>query len=253
MDREKLNATVFKHDTNRHITSQAYVTFALPSAHGVDLVGASQPRPSQDSTPNSIPTECSEFELVSDDAYEDAQSIVTDVGGVLIELSRPPSPSYEDAQSTVTDGGGVLIELDRTPSRSSIVTCSEWSHVQPPDLPLSTLLQQSCTDVTSSSAVCCRWSCNQCERTFSSEANLFKHLDSVAHAPKIFHCPNFMPFVTGSKPKQRSFKTLSGLAQHIESGACAGGKQVLKTISAYFEKEIEMKLGAVIKILKSGM
>lgn len=74
------------------------------------------------------------------------------------------------------------------------------------------------------------------------------HLRSQIHAAKIYHCPP-ASLMLGSghhstgKP-QRSFATLSGLAQHVEAGACEGGKETFNAaISFVNEKLRNMGMG----------
>jgi len=61
------------------------------------------------------------------------------------------------------------------------------------------------------------------------------HIASPVHAVPIYHCP--MDFLgelglENKNKKEREFRTLSGLTQHIEAGACSGGKKA-------WEKAIE--------------
>ncbi|PSR77478.1 hypothetical protein PHLCEN_2v7909 [Hermanssonia centrifuga] len=58
------------------------------------------------------------------------------------------------------------------------------------------------------------YECILCHRTFRSLSALNAHLNSPAHADKIFRCPR------GFSGCGSEFKTLSGLMQHVESGSC---------------------------------
>lgn len=76
---------------------------------------------------------------------------------------------------------------------------------------------------------------------FPNALALFRHKNSPAHDPIVFNCPARanMALDDASQPRheqdewidetfdqhQRGFKTLSGLAQHLEKGACDGGMQ----------------------------
>ncbi|KAF2723363.1 hypothetical protein K431DRAFT_292737 [Polychaeton citri CBS 116435] len=79
---------------------------------------------------------------------------------------------------------------------------------------------------------------------FTSVGDLHQHLLSAAHAPKIFHCPVGLDTSKkakgkeGKKCKSKDFSTLSGLTQHIEAGACKGGKSGFKTALKYVEREL---------------
>lgn len=67
------------------------------------------------------------------------------------------------------------------------------------------------------------------------------HTMSAAHAPKIFRCPTaLLPEVTsGIARKEKSFSTLSGLLQHLESGACHG-KGTLRLVFKYVEEQLKL-------------
>jgi len=71
-------------------------------------------------------------------------------------------------------------------------------------------------------------SCSICFRTFPSTTGLQMHMASPVHAPPMYHCPiDFLGSVgldgKGKHKKEKVFKTLSALAQHIEAGACKRG------------------------------
>jgi hypothetical protein len=88
-------------------------------------------------------------------------------------------------------------------------------------------------------------------------------MSSPAHAPRIFHCPFTFPTAgnvlnsgggptTKKEKKQQQlkyFKSLSGLAMHMENGACKGGVELFREATRYIEEEIR-KMGFVeIKLL----
>ena len=83
-----------------------------------------------------------------------------------------------------------------------------------------------------------RHTCELCppdRAQFANVLSLQRHKDSAVHDPAIFHCPARAALaLEPSKPQdawvdetfeqhQRGFKTLSGLAQHLEKGVCDGG------------------------------
>jgi len=80
-------------------------------------------------------------------------------------------------------------------------------------------------------------------RLFKSLATLQKHmLSPIAHMPKIYHCPNpellgIAPSAQGGK-REKSFATLSGLAQHVESGACQGGRSMFKAMVGFVNEKL---------------
>lgn len=85
--------------------------------------------------------------------------------------------------------------------------------------------------------------CEECPADrgqFPNALALFRHKNSPAHDPIVFNCPARANMaLDSSQPRneqnewidetfdrhQRGFKTLSGLAQHLEKGACDGGMQ----------------------------
>ncbi|KAK7192486.1 hypothetical protein PSPO01_01194 [Paraphaeosphaeria sporulosa] len=88
------------------------------------------------------------------------------------------------------------------------------------------------------------------KRTYTPEA-LRCHLSSTVHrcskasiasylsAPGItFHCPSGL-VGAGDKKKTKEFASVSGLAQHLESGACLGGKETMKRVVQFVQKEMK--------------
>lgn len=93
--------------------------------------------------------------------------------------------------------------------------------------------------------LCLGRTCLICSKSFRTEWALQQHVASPVHSPRLYHCPDFLTaevsiaeqktdIVTVSK----SFKTLSGLAQHLESGACDGGMEMLYKAAAYIEERL---------------
>lgn len=73
--------------------------------------------------------------------------------------------------------------------------------------------------------------CDICDKEFSSKQRLEAHMNSAIHDPLIFHCPILLLELEGGK--QRYFRRLSSLIQHMEVGACNGGVET-------FQKAIEI-------------
>lgn len=68
-------------------------------------------------------------------------------------------------------------------------------------------------------------SCPICNQTFKTVQAARAHIYSSAHSPKIYHCPiPLVPAHARENDRMENFSTLSGLTQHLESGACKGGK-----------------------------
>ncbi|KAK2765228.1 hypothetical protein FQN54_008927 [Arachnomyces sp. PD_36] len=75
---------------------------------------------------------------------------------------------------------------------------------------------------------------------FLNAKSLQMHIDSPVHSPKIYRCPiSLAPASSSKKFVMRSFSTLSGLAAHLESGACAGGMATLEGAVGYIEARLE--------------
>lgn len=72
---------------------------------------------------------------------------------------------------------------------------------------------------------------------FCNKTALQQHLQSPAHAEKLFFCPTALLDVLGNKggPLGDTFTTVSGLSQHLESGACRGGSATFRKVASYLE------------------
>lgn len=96
--------------------------------------------------------------------------------------------------------------------------------------------------------------CPLCPRTrkpFSNALAFRQHVNSSAHAPKLYHCPkNLVSMIGGGKGGQkRQFSTLSGLSQHLEAGACKGGKKAFKICIDIIQERLEQLGFGGIKVL----
>lgn len=54
-----------------------------------------------------------------------------------------------------------------------------------------------------------------------------------------FHCPRALIGEGSKKKAVRQFSTVSGLAQHLESGACDGGKVTFRRMVEYVQEEMK--------------
>ena len=75
--------------------------------------------------------------------------------------------------------------------------------------------------------------CTACAKSFSGPKDLKNHMKSPVHLPKLFHC-DLPPTTRGFK----TFRTLSDLLRHIESGACKNGRESLHRGLAYVESNL---------------
>ena len=147
----------------------------------------------------------------------------------------PPSLDWDDGIS-VSSFGGVPIMTPKT----------ERSNASTPLLTplLSGLLTPttSGSDIFGSSlALNSSSTCPLCAKKFRSRGALQDHMSSPAHESKIFHCPLSFTGLTlddsATSKVPKLFSTLSGLTQHLESGACAGGSGLWRVVMAYVEDQ----------------
>jgi hypothetical protein len=68
-----------------------------------------------------------------------------------------------------------------------------------------------------------------------------QHLASPKHAPKIYHCPVALG---GGEPEVR-FSTFSGMLQHVEAGACKGGKETFNRLVKFTLRASGLGIGKV--------
>jgi hypothetical protein len=85
--------------------------------------------------------------------------------------------------------------------------------------------------------------CPKTRKCFATAQDLEKHMASPAHCLKVYHCPTgIFPEGRSSQPQKspKLFSTLGGLAQHLESGACQGGKETFNKIVEFIERRLEL-------------
>ena len=78
------------------------------------------------------------------------------------------------------------------------------------------------------------------------------HANRSSHklTPTLFHCPTALVDSTPHSERPKTFSTLSGLAQHIESGACGEGLATLKKAMDFVQEHLD-KIGlGSIRLLK---
>lgn len=81
--------------------------------------------------------------------------------------------------------------------------------------------------------------CGPKRRPFRSRAALQDHLNSPAHEEPFSFCPAALPGLgSGQSVEIKYFKTVSALLQHVESGACIGGKAGFVKVANYLEERL---------------
>ncbi|KAK5112313.1 hypothetical protein LTR85_011585 [Meristemomyces frigidus] len=235
MNRLKLNAVVHQHDTARHITYAENAPAAISAAASVAGLTSKISRTSLTSSVGS-------GVLIETPDESDAASVTSEGSGVLL------APSVTTGRSRASSVGGVVL----TPSSTSQALC-EWSYITNGNgmTPANTSVASSIADTITHNNPDGTWPCTICGKSFKKKGHLLDHLNSVAHAPKMFHCPTALVGLHGGKGS-KAFKTLSGMAQHIEVGACAGGKETLDLIVGIFESKIKAATGKDVKLLRAS-
>ncbi|RAL67795.1 hypothetical protein DID88_008522 [Monilinia fructigena] len=235
MTRVKMHLLVFAHDPNRYITSVEAVksirSSNIQTSHLSDLVEPSSENPSKDQF---IP-----LSPVSDDDDSLSEWSAIDRG--------PLTPTTSDSDWSII-GEAVL-----TPTHSN--NASEWSfvsgdHVSSNTFPVDTDRDASSHISTISQARHCQL-CEPNRKPFRSVRAYQAHVNSAAHAPKIFHCPlSLIPKVKAlDLSKTRSFSTLGGLTQHLESGKCEGGFEMYHKAITFVEEQLKLLGFSGLKLL----
>jgi len=79
--------------------------------------------------------------------------------------------------------------------------------------------------------------CPPASNRFRTARDLDNHSRSPAHALKIFHCPAALSGGSKKKLAEKCFSTLSGLAMHVESGAC--GKKMFREVLKFVNERLK--------------
>lgn len=218
----------------------------------------------------------SAFVRISDDGSDSGESDLTEIASsnnFSTSTIRTPSVSIEEIaddddsasvssdRTTTTTTAGVPIftpTASRCGSTSTNggVNVDEWTLIQQSlnrtQAPTSTITESAATITYDSTSK--NWPCSlpSCRRTFPKKKHLLQHMGSPAHTPELFHCPRGLEAFSDKRGlgREKAFKTLSGFAQHIEAGACVGGKDAMQFIAGLFESEISRATGKQVKLLK---
>jgi hypothetical protein len=83
--------------------------------------------------------------------------------------------------------------------------------------------------------------CPSERRRFAAQKDLENHLRSPVHNLPFLFCPaNLATGVAGESKPRRAFTTVSGLVQHLESGACIGGADTFWRAVTYLDKRFKL-------------
>ncbi|KAI7464937.1 hypothetical protein KC357_g7775 [Hortaea werneckii] len=262
MNRLKLNAMVHQHDNSHHVTYSGNTAKALSEVASVaslidsaGMLSAELGHGVKITHGNDIPSD--DLEVAS----QASDRTLAGGNGVRFYTPSATTSSNSSARSwkhittpsaSITSGssdtGGVIL----TPRSSAANSVSEWSFINE-DLatPSSTPAKSSSGDTVTQPHSDSGYSCPTCAKKFKTARRLLQHLNSPVHAAKVFHCPTD----TGRQPHakgEKKFKTLSGMAQHIEVGACAGGMATLERVVGIFEEKVKQATGKKLRLLKSS-
>ena len=93
-------------------------------------------------------------------------------------------------------------------------------------------------------SIAMRLTCPLCpvgRKPFNSLEAMTNHLSSPAHSPKVYHCPFYFAGLQDDRnvsQLMKYFSTLSGLMQHLESGACQGDNSTFRKTVEYIEHHL---------------
>ncbi|PNP49429.1 hypothetical protein THARTR1_09751 [Trichoderma harzianum] len=163
------------------------------------------------------------------------------LGWASLENEPEPESSCSGVMTPSTDSGsGVMLTPRSSQMDLMSLSGSEWDLSD---------TDSNCTELPANGIYLCPL-CPRSKRRFNGRKALEQHMHSLAHKPKIFHCPSllFQGKSGKSRPSMKKFSTISGLVAHIESGACRGGNAGLRTVMQYMEERLE-DMGMSFKLL----
>ncbi|KAI7363919.1 hypothetical protein KC354_g6106 [Hortaea werneckii] len=262
MNRLRLNAIAHQHDTGNHITYSANKAKAVFQAASIASLVDSVVKLYMGSSRgagicygDAIPSE--DIEVVSQ------ASDSTLVGGNGVPVYTPSATTSSNSSdgswkviptpsASITSGSSNTGDAILTPRSSVANSISEWSFIQN-DLATSpsTSGKSSSGETVTQTNSDGGFPCPTCDKKFQTQRQLLDHLNSPVHEAKIFHCPTDM----GGQPHARGekkFKIMSGMAQHVEARACAGGMETLKRVVGIVEEKVKQATGMELRLLRSS-
>ena len=145
---------------------------------------------------------------------------------------------YNQNPSEYSSSNGTPVLTPTSSATSSPVPTPMTRHVFEQPMPFLSLD----TDISSFTTILMALSVNGMDKSLPS---VIPYRDHAPHAPVLFHCPGALESTEPHGVSPREF-TLSGLAQHIESGACGDGPATLKKVMEFVQERLEqMGLGSI--------
>jgi hypothetical protein len=174
----------------------------------------------------------------------DTNHVITSQRAIEAVEAIPPSPTSPDDSwmiSTPLSSSGISM-FEQSDSWNCLLgeSVASLEGIDTPEASISVSTSALCeksSDSTGRSWFLCPL-CPPTSNRFKTAQDLQKHSTSPAHAPKIFHCPTML--LNQRKPKvTKTFSTLSGVAMHIESGACSGGKKAFEKVLNFVNERLQ--------------
>jgi hypothetical protein len=214
MNRAKLNMLVVRNDTERAISSPDFALQGLLREATRRLATSRATTPTGDMSTAATKTATTS----TPESGDDHEAVLT-----------PSSSSGTSGNAT----SGVMLTPSSTMASASLLVLTPSSGY-------------SSTVVSASGGTRCPL-CPPTRRQFATLQSLQQHLLSPAHDAQIFHCPVSSPSVftiPGGAPQGKAatvkwFSTLSGMVQHVESGACVGSGADFNKAVSYLEARIK--------------
>lgn len=172
----------------------------------------------------------------------DGDRVITRSGASLHNMLAEVNKRLEaNAGSGGSLANNVSVAMDPTPTSRTVS-----SFVATPNS-----LTSPCGLLSDWATAVSRTTNNQCpfcpptRRPFRGKTALEDHLRSAAHSETIFFCPKSLIEQQSTKHQERKFRTASGLAQHLESGACFEGRAGFSRMLRYLQMHVR-RLGLTL-------